>query len=206
MKIIFLTVISFLFFSFLFEEEKIKVGDKISFNNQEFKDIDSKLKTLESQFDKNGLVVIFSCNTCPFVVGSDNFEGWEKQYNSLHKLAKDAKIGFVLVNSNEGKREGDDSFKEMKKHAKSLNYAMPYLLDEKSELANLLQAKTTPHVYVFNTQNELIYTGTIDNSWDTKREKTIAYLENVLKQLSSNQVVDIEPNDPKGCSIKRVKL
>jgi hypothetical protein len=204
-KITFLGIISFLFFSFLFEDEKIKIGEKVNFNNMEYKNIDSKLTSIEKQFERNGLILVFSCNTCPFVVGSDNFEGWEKQYNKLHGLAKDAEIGFVLVNSNEAKRENEDSFKEMQNHAKKNKYTMHYLLDENSELANLLHAKTTPHIFTFNTLNELVYSGTIDNTWDTKREKDISYLENVIQQIKDNKQITVEATDPRGCSIKRVK-
>jgi hypothetical protein len=205
MKIIFLTVVSMLFLSFLKEGEKIEIGEKVNFNNKNYKNIDSKLMSLESLFDKNGLIVVFSCNTCPFVVGNDNFPGWEKQYNDLHKTATDAGLGFVLVNSNEAKRTGEDSFKEMKNHAKKQKYTMPYLVDENSELADLLHAKTTPHVYVFNTFNELVYSGTIDNTWDTKRESDITYLKNVMKSIKSNGEITEKPTDPRGCSIKRIK-
>ena len=66
-----------------------------------------KLKTkLESK--ENGVIVVFSCNTCPFVVGSSYFPGWENQYNALHSLAQNNDLGFVLINSNEAKRDGVD--------------------------------------------------------------------------------------------------
>ena len=103
---------------------------------------------LESK--ENGVIVVFSCNTCPFVVGSSYFPGWENQYNALHSMAQNNDIGFVLINSNEAKRDGVDSFEEMKKHAKKNNYLMSYLLDENSKLANFLKAKTTPHVFFFD--------------------------------------------------------
>ena len=71
---------------------------------------------LESK--EKGVIVVFSCNTCPFVVGSSYFPGWENQYNALYTLAQNNDIGFVLINSNEAKRDGVDSFEEMTKHAK----------------------------------------------------------------------------------------
>jgi hypothetical protein len=206
MRVIFLTVISMLFFSFLKEGDKIEIGEKVNFNNKKYKNIDSKFISLESLIDKNGLIVVFSCNTCPFVVGNDNFPGWEKQYNDLHKEAKEAGLGFVLVNSNEGKRAGDDSFKEMKNHAKKLNYTMPYLVDENSWLADFLHAKTTPHVFVFNTLDELIYSGTIDNTWDTKRENDIFHLKKIISSVKTNTEITEKPTEPKGCSIKRIKV
>ena len=58
----------------------------------------------------NGILVVFSCNTCPFVVGTEDFPGWERQYNTLYDLAESWNIGMILVNSNEGKRTGADSY------------------------------------------------------------------------------------------------
>jgi thioredoxin-related protein len=206
MKQFFLFSALLILFSFTKSEEiNIQIGDTVSFNNKAYLNIDKKLMTLESQIKKNGLIIIFSCNTCPFVVGNEQFEGWEKQYDKLYSLAKDVEIGLVLINSNEGKRDNDDSFKEMQKHAKKVGYQMPYLVDSNSELADQLAAKTTPHVYAFNPESKLIYTGSIDNSWDSKREKTIPYLENIISEMKASGIISTEPSVPRGCSIKRVK-
>ena len=70
-----------------------------------------------------------------------------------------------MANSNYKKRDGDDSFEEMKKHAKKMNYRFPYLLDEKSELANAFGAKTTPHFFLFNSKDQLVYKGAIDDNY-----------------------------------------
>ena len=92
-------------------------------------------------------------------------------------MAQNNDVGFVLINSNEAKRDGVDSFEEMTKHAQKNNYSMSYLLDENSELANFLKAKTTPHVFFFDGSFRLIYTGSIDNIWDGKRKKDISFLK-----------------------------
>lgn len=89
--------------------------------------------------------------------------------------------------------------------SKKVGYQMPYLVDSNSELADQLAAKTTPHVYAFNPESKLIYTGSIDNSWDSKREKTIPYLENIISEMKASGIISTEPSVPRGCSIKRVK-
>ena len=152
---------------------------------------------------KNGLVVVFSCNTCPFVVGSESFPGWENQYNTLFDQAAQQEIGFVLVNSNEGKRDGADSFTEMQKHALDNGYKMPYLLDNNSLLANAFGAKTTTHVYFFDGNLGLIYHGSIDNIWDKERKETIPYLSNAMLAKNEGNKIKIKQSPPKGCSIKR---
>ncbi|MCH2229605.1 MAG: thioredoxin family protein [Crocinitomicaceae bacterium] len=200
-----LPTISISISSLMTSNDDLKIGSEMPLSNIEMKGVDGKTTDLSSYLDKNGLVVVFSCNTCPFVVGSDNFEGWEKQYNTLFRTAKEKNIGFVLVNSNEAKRDGDDSLKEMIKHAKSEGYLMPYLVDKDSKLANAFGAKTTPHVYVFNENKELTYKGSIDNIWDSKRSETIPYLENAMSALLDKTELKENSTPPRGCSIKRTK-
>ena len=170
-----------------------------------YKNANGPNTSLIQEVKKNGLIVVFSCNTCPFVVGSKHFPGWEKQYNELYDASMKNKIGFLLVNSNEAKRGGDDSFDKMETHAKKNKYKMAYLLDENSSLANELLAKTTPHVFFYNAQLELIYSGSIDNIWDGKRKKEQYYLKDAIRSHVSSKKIKPSATPPKGCSIKRVK-
>ena len=95
-----------LFQSFLLKEKgkDLKIGKKFPMASTNLEGIDGANYNLNKLAGENGLVVIFSCNTCPFVVGNDNFEGWEKQYNEIHETAQKNKMGVVLINSNEAKR------------------------------------------------------------------------------------------------------
>lgn len=182
----------------------LKNGDKAPKADVSMKATDGKEYTLKSLNGKKGLVVVFSCNTCPFVVGSESFGGWEVQYNALHEMANKEQVGFVLVNSNEAKRTNDDSMEEMVKRAAQKGYTMPYVVDEKSALANAFGAKTTPHVYFFNENLELIYQGAIDNSTDSKRESDVAYLRNAVTEHAAGKSITVATSVPRGCSIKRV--
>ena len=161
--------------------------------------------SLKNAMNSNGLVVIFSCNSCPFVIGTENFPGWENTYNSLFNEAKRLKIGFILINSNEGKRKNEDSFENMKLRAEEKNYLMPYLLDEKSKVANSFGAKTTPHVFLLDKDFKLLYSGSIDNMADNKRKGHNAYLLNALLSHSLNKKIKNYITNPVGCSIKRLK-
>ena len=112
-----------------------------------------------------------------------------------------------MINSNEAKREGDDSMEAMREHANEKGYPdIPYLLDRNSELANAFGAKTTPHVFLFDSNMNLVYEGAIDDNHKSKSEVKTAYLNNALLNLRAGK--EIDPNDTKaiGCSIKRVKL
>lgn len=177
----------------------LEFGAKAPMANMEMKDISGKSFSLETLNAENGLLVIFSCNTCPFVIG------WEDQYPGLKALADEQKIGMVLVNSNEKKREGDDSMTEMVKHAKEAGYTMPYVIDKNNKLADAFGARTTPHVFLFNKDLKLVYRGSINDKYENRsKEAEDFYLEKALKALGTN--MEINPKDTRelGCSIKRV--
>jgi thioredoxin-related protein len=201
MKLLF-SAVFFLFMWLGFAQLRVK--DKAPMQLIDMKSVNGNMYSLNSLKKDKGLIVIFSCNSCPFVVGSDDFPGWEMQYDSLYQEALANNIGFVLVNSNEGKRAQVDSYEEMIKHAKEQKYSMPYVLDEQAALANAFGAKTTPHVYFFDQKLTLIYTGSIDNSWDKGRKTDQTYLFNAIKAQGKGKKIKPNTTEPKGCGIKRV--
>ena len=161
-----------------------------------------KLSLLDMK-KENGLLVIFSCNTCPFVVGGGRFEGWEKDYNTISEMVKANNIGMVLVNSNEAKRKAGDSMKDMQARVKDQGYLMNYVLDKNHKLADAFGARTTPHVFLFDSTMTLIYTGSIDNTWNPSETEKQPYLENAVLEYISKQTLSTPTTAPKGCSIKR---
>ncbi len=186
-------------------DDGFTIGQVAPMTTLEMANIDNSMQTLEKLKKTKGLLVIFSCNTCPFVVGSSDFAGWEKQYYKIHEIAKKAEIGMVLINSNEGKRADEDSFEAMQKHAKEMGYTMSYLLDKNAALADAFGANRTPHVYLLDKDLKLVYKGSIDNSWDPKRTEENNNLLNAIANVSSNEVVKVSSTVAVGCSIKRVK-
>jgi len=197
-------LVMLVFFGFS-SQAQIKKGTTMPLSDLQLTDVktDAKKAILDYKLEK-GLLVIFSCNTCPFVVGTPDFPGWERQYNDLYEKAKQNGIGMVLINSNEGKRGKDDSYTEMKNHAEEKGYKMPYLIDENSKLANELEAKTTPHVYLFDGEMKLVYSGSVDNIWDNKRTEETPYLVNAMNALNQGKKIKPSETPPRGCSIKRI--
>lgn len=186
------------------EEEDLKIGQKLPLADQLMTATDGTSQALSAYAGKNGLIVVFSCNTCPFVVGNEDFPGWERQYNALSEKANAHGIGFVLVNANEAKRNGDDSMDAMIQRAAEQAYRMPYLLDKDHQLADAVGARTTPHVYAFDKELRLVYKGSIDNSWDSKREQDEYYLGAVIEHLDGGIKLRTQSTPPRGCSIKRI--
>jgi thioredoxin-related protein len=184
----------------------LEIGAKAPMQKALMKDVSGKEIHMEGLKQKNGLLVVFSCNTCPFVVGGETLgEGWEGRYNDLYDYATQHQMGMVLINSNEAKREGADAYDRMKDRAKEKGYKMSYVVDENSKLANAFGAKTTPHVYLFDGDFKLQYKGAIDDNNKNASKVEKHYLKDAIKELASGKKVSVPETKNLGCSIKRTK-
>lgn len=196
--------LSFIASSFIMKKEKeLKIGKKVPSMEIKMKATDGNEYSLSDLQGEKGLMVVFSCNTCPFVVGNDSFEGWEKQYNDLADKAKAAGLGFVLVNSNAAKHDGDDSMEKMKERAEAQGYKMKYVMDSNSVLADAFGAKTTPHLFALDANGKLIMRGSIDNSWDNSRSELETYALDFMDHITNGTALKQTTPAPRGCSIKR---
>ena len=176
---------------------EIEIGQKAPLTTFEMVDVDGSKVSLASEKGENGLLVIFSCNTCPFVIG------WEDRYPILAEITTAHKVGYLLVNSNYKKRSNDDSAAAMADKAKKDKYTWPYVIDKESQLANAFGAKTTPHVFLFNNKMELVYKGAIDDNYKEADMVKEFYLKSAIESMVKGE--KIEPNSTRatGCSIKR---
>jgi hypothetical protein len=86
-----------------------------------------------------------------------------------------------------------------------MGYTIPYLIDENSKLANAFGAKTTPHIFLFNSEKKLAYKGAIDDNYKSINDVTKNYLLNALGEVSNQESVSVNVTKAVGCSIKRVK-
>ncbi len=175
----------------------LEIGASLPANDEMKCATSEKTVKLNEVKAENGLLLIFSCNTCPFVVA------WEDRYHMVKKIADENNIGYALVNSNYMLRGKDDSFENMKAHAKKQNYSWPYLLDNESELANAFGAQTTPHVFLFDKNLKLVYKGTIDDNFRDATKVTKFYLKEALNSLGKGQEIKEKETKNIGCSIKR---
>jgi len=157
--------------------------------DEDMMDVSGKEMSLNDIKQEKGLVVIFSCNTCPFVVGGKG-EGWEGRYNDVYEECQKNNIGMVLVNSNEAKRDGDDSLEKMKIHAKEEGYKSYYVVDSKHKLADAFGAKTTPHVFMFDKDMNLAYKGAIDDNVESSKEVKEHWLSVAIENLAAGKKID----------------
>ncbi len=193
------------------EEKKSKdgileLGKSLPAADVKMKHIDGSEHSLRELAGEEGLLVIFSCNTCPFVVGNQKkSEGWEGRYPALFDHAEQSSIGMALINSNEAKRDAGDGLEDMKERYEQQGLKGAYLLDENHVVADAFGALTTPHVFLFNKDMELVYKGAIDDSVDSPDEVKNPYVMNAMSALVAGQAIDPNSTKQLGCSIKRVK-
>lgn len=150
---------------------------------------------------ENGLLVIFSCNTCPYV------HAWEDQYGLLNDSTKKYDIGMMLVNSNTKKRDNEDSREAMASHAAHNHYAFPYVIDRNNELADAFGAQTTPHVFLLDGDLNLVFEGSINNLFENPDQvASDEWLKKAIHHLGTGHAERINPADTRqtGCSIKRI--
>ena len=178
-------------------EDPLTIGEKAPLTKKELKDVSGESIAINEVRGPNGLLVVFSCNTCPWV------KKWEDRYNPIARKTKQRGIGMIALNPNEDYRDNGDSFEDMVNRAKEKNYQFFYALDKNHKLADAFGATRTPEVFLFNKNMELVYHGAIDDNANSADNVEEAYLENALSNLASDK--EINPNTTKslGCSIKR---
>lgn len=187
------------------QSEGLQVGQTAPMLDREMLGVDGQQHSIQSTMGELGVLVVFSCNTCPFVVGNgEKSEGWEGRYTELAMRLSSQGFGMILVNSNEAKREGDDSYKAMQTRAEVAAYPVPYVVDEQHVLADAFGAMKTPHVYLLDASGTLVYTGAIDDNVNSSSEVRERYVMSAVKDIVRGQPV-AQPQTPAvGCSIKRV--
>lgn len=186
-------------------QPELAIGSKAPLADVLMMNVNGTQMSLNTAAGPNGLLVVFSCNTCPFVVGNgEKSDGWEGRYNETGRFAKENGVAMVLVNSNEAKRDNHDSMDAMKAHAKDSNYGMPYLLDANHQLADAFGALKTPHVYLFDGDMNLVYRGSIDDNVSDADAVSARYVQDAITAVANGKPVGVAETKAIGCSIKRV--
>ena len=182
-------------FTFLLAGE-LEIGSTMPLKDLELADISGKNITLATAKGDAGTLVVFSCNTCPWVIR------WEDRYVTLANTYVQKGIGMIAVNSNAARFGGEDSLEEMLEHAKNNEYNFPYAQDPGSELASAFGATKTPHIYLFNGDDKLVYRGAIDDNAKNAKKVDIPFLANAIDALLVGNPINPQTTKALGCSIK----
>lgn len=176
----------------------LPIGADMPLGDYKMKDVSGKTITLNEAKKEAGVLVMFSCNTCPYVIKN------QQRTADISNYALKNGVGVVLVNSNEGQRSGDDSFASMQQYAKSQGYRWYYTVDEKSQLADAFGANRTPECFLFNKEGKLVYHGAIDDN-PAAASGTRAHLKEAINEMLAGKEVSVKTSRSVGCSIKRAK-
>jgi cytochrome oxidase Cu insertion factor (SCO1/SenC/PrrC family) len=187
-----------LIFSTSFDSGKLELGMPMPEAKTLLTDISGKEITLESAVLENGLLVMFTCNTCPYVLKN------QSRTIEVCRLAQKKNIGVVLLNSNEASRKGADSYEQMKDYAKNQGFEWMYAVDKNSALADAFDANRTPECFLFNNSQLLVYHGAIDDNPQDAAQVSRKHLAIAVEELAAGRPVSIPETKSVGCGIKRM--
>lgn len=176
--------------------DPLPIGATIPNADTKMKDISGKEISFNDAMKKNGLLVMFSCNTCPVV------HKYETRTVEVCKKALENNIGVILLNPNEAYREKGDSYSDMQEYAKKLGYSWNYVVDNNSTMADAFGATRTPEIFLFNNEGKLAYHGAIDDNANSA-EEAISYMKPAIENLVGGKKIEPEKTKSVGCTIKR---
>ena len=188
-------LLTFMLSSFLLSKD-LPLGSNIPMASIKMEGINGEKVSLNDVIMENGLLVNFTCNTCPWVVR------WQDRYNDLAKASKKNKIGYIAINQNAGKRDRGENMEDMKTFAAKYDHNFLYTLDKDAKLATAFGARTTPHIYLFDGDGKLVYRGAIDDNAAKKRKVNKKYLMDAIKAVGNGKDVRLAETKALGCSIK----
>jgi peroxiredoxin len=158
--------------------------------------IDGKKYSLSSFKDKNAIIVIFSCNHCPYVQAN------EDRIKQIQKDYKDKGVEVIAINSNDDKGYPEDSFDNMKKRAAEKKFNFLYLRDDIQSVAHAYDATHTPEIFLFDKERKLAFHGKIDDNWQEPNKVQNPYLRNALDELLAGKEISVPETFTIGCTIK----
>lgn len=180
-----------------YQQEALAIGSNLPKGDVKMKDVSGELITLAGAKKENGLLVMFSCNTCPYVLKN------RERTREICEYALANNIGVVLLNANEDYRNGADSYAAMKEFAKAENYKWYYAVDSRNEIADAFGANRTPECFLFSSSLKLIYHGAIDDNPADAGNVSRRHLKEAITETINQKDISVKQSRSVGCGIKR---
>ncbi|WP_094746062.1 thioredoxin family protein [Aequorivita soesokkakensis] len=182
--------------------ENAAVGYKIGDEATDFKlkDVTGKMVSLSDYKDAKGFIVIFTCNTCPFAVAS------EERIVALDNEFKPKGYPVIAINPNNPIVQEDDTYELMQAKAKEAGFTFPYLFDDSQTVYAKYGATKTPHVYLLQKEdgkNIVKYIGAIDDNVKNAAAVKDRFLANAVNELLEGKEVSVKETKAIGCSVKQ---
>jgi thioredoxin-related protein len=180
--------------------DPLKIGATLPKADLKMKDISGKEVSIKDNLKDKGVLVMFSCNTCPYVIKN------QERTVAISKYAQKMNVGVILLNSNEGQRTDDDSYAAMQSYAKDQKYKWNYVVDANNVVADAFGANRTPECFLFDKNMTLVYHGAIDDSPSDISTIKRNHLQEAINEMAAGKDVSVKESRSVGCTIKRSKM
>ena len=174
----------------------LSIGAAVPMKNAKMKSVDGADVTLAGVAGKNGTLVVFTCNHCPWA------KMWQTRVAAIGNAALEQGLGVVAINSNDPAEYPEDDYASMQTRAKDLGFKFPYVVDATSDVARAFGASRTPEAYVFDAKGKLVYHGTVDDNARDESAVKDAYLRDAVNAVASGKAVPVAETKSMGCGIK----
>jgi peroxiredoxin len=199
-KISVLIVLSFLVLNIQAQKlVSVPIGSKAPLLESKMLSVSRDSISVKDAMKKNGVLIIFSCNTCPYVIKN------QQRNNAIAEHALKNDLGVIIINSNEALRQSEDSYKSMQIYAKQQKYNWHYTVDDNSVIADAYGATRTPEVFLLNATGNIMYKGAIDDNPSDAENVTRQHLKLAIDEMVNNKKIAVKESKSVGCSIKRLK-
>ncbi len=179
--------------------DPLPIGAAIPHADQKMQSILGRSVSFNDVKKTNGLLVMFSCNTCPVV------KKYQLRTMEICKYAVGNNVGVILLNSNEASRNSGDSFEDSKAYGQEQGYYFDYVIDNASVMADAFGATRTPEVFLFNKEGKLVYHGAIDDNSGNAAEVTRKHAQFAIDEMVAGNPISVQETKFVGCAIKRIK-
>jgi thioredoxin-related protein len=178
--------------------DPLEIGAALPKVDRKMKDVSGKELSFADVKTKKGLLVMFSCNTCPWVIRN------QERTRQICAYAMEKGLGVILLNSNEGSRSDGDSFEAMQDYAKEQGYKWSYVVDKNHEMADAFGADRTPECFLFDGNDKLVYHGAIDDNPQSADGVKRSHLKEAINEILQGKQVSVKKSRSVGCNIKRI--
>jgi len=160
------------------------------------KSVDGGDVSIAKAAGKNGTLVIFMCNHCPWV------KAWQTRIASIGNDAVARGVGVIAVNSNDPAQFPEDDFDSMKRQADALGLKFPYVVDATSDVGRAFGATRTPEAFLFDAKGKLVYHGTVDDNARNEQAVAKTWLRDAVTAVAAGKRVPVAETKAFGCGIK----
>ncbi len=196
-KLLLFSIVTLLLAAFTRVPQGLPLGADIPKADIRMKDISGSLISLKEARTEGGLLVMFSCNTCPYVIKNQG------RTKVICAFAKEKGLGVIILNANEGGRNNGESLADMQAYAKQQSYNWYYVLDSDNLLADAFGATRTPECFLFDKNGKLVYHGAIDDSPADITEVKRNHLKQAITEMTGGNDIGVKESRSVGCSIRR---